>query len=238
MNYKTERLSEKIEICVSEEHRFGTDAFLLADFSAPKKGALCCDLGTGCGIIPLLFCRNFSPKEVYGVDIQPQAIDQFEQSVALSELSIKVTPILSDLKELHDMPFGQFDLVCCNPPYKISGNGILSSSEADILARHETSCTIDDIAAAASRLLQYNGRLCVCQRPERLYDVMEAMRRHKLEPKRVRLVCKDSKSAPWLVLIEGNKSAKPFLKIEPSLFVYENGEYTDEMKAVYRGAIK
>lgn len=74
-------------------------------------------------------------------------------------------------------------LVTCNPPYKKAEHGILSSSDSDIIARHETMCSIDDVCAAAAKLLQFGGRLCICQRPERLLDVLEAMRRHKIEPK-------------------------------------------------------
>lgn len=233
INY--ENLSEKIKVCVSENHRFGTDAILLANFSAPKSNSLCCDLGTGCGIIPLVFCRNFNPKTIYGVDIQEQAIGQFKLSLENSQITQEIIPVLGDLKSLKDMPFGSFDLVTCNPPYKAEGRGILSETKAEQLARHELSCTIEDVCAAAKRLLQFNGRLCVCQRPERLCDVMEAMRAHSIEPKRLRFVAKDKASAPWLFLLEGNKCAKPFLKVMPTLCLYENGKYTKEMQEIYSG---
>lgn len=34
--------------------RFGTDAVLLADFAAAKRGERVCDMGTGTGVLPLL----------------------------------------------------------------------------------------------------------------------------------------------------------------------------------------
>ena len=52
--FSFELLDNNIEICVSKEHKFGTDAFLLADFAKPRHKDKVCDLGTGCGIIPML----------------------------------------------------------------------------------------------------------------------------------------------------------------------------------------
>ena len=80
-SYRMEPLSETLQVCVSPEHGFGTDAFLLTDFSRYRRKDLVCDLGTGCGIIPMIMQRQDPPKQVYGVDIQPQAIEQFQQSV-------------------------------------------------------------------------------------------------------------------------------------------------------------
>ena len=126
------------------------------------------------------------------------------------------------------LPAGQFDLVTCNPPYKAANSGIQSADAQRQTARHETAGDIRDICAAASRLLQYHGRFCLCCRPERLADVICAMRENRIEPKRLRMVSKTPESAPWLFLLEGRKSAKPFMQIEPALFVRAGGDMTAE----------
>ena len=60
------------------------------------------------------------------------------------------------------------------------------------------------------------------------------MRRHKLEPKKIRLVYSTIDKEPTLVLIKGVKNAKPFLKLEKPLIVYNtDGEYTDEIFKIY-----
>ena len=58
---------------------------------------------------------------------------------------------------------------------------------------------------AAARLLRPSGRLCLCQRPERLCSVMEACRQGNLEPKRLRLVQQRVEKAPKLFLLEARK---------------------------------
>ena len=231
-DFTVEKLHDGIEIVISTEHRFGTDAFLLADFAAPRHKDTVCDLCTGSGIIALLMYQNFKPKHIDAVEIQQKAHDQLLLSVERSRIS-DITPILGDLKEYAaDRPL---DVITCNPPYKISGTGAKNETEAVSIARHEMLCTIDDVCACAKRNLRYGGRLCVCNRPERLCDIMVAMRQNGIEPKRVRFVSKTPSTAPWLVLVDGRKGGNSFLTVEPQLYTQnENGEFSDELKRIYR----
>ncbi len=240
-NYRFESLSATIQVCVSQEHRFGTDAFLLADFAAPRHKDIVCDLGTGCGIIPLIMMKSSKPKRVVGVELQPQAVEQFCLSIRQSDLGDTVSALQADIRRIGqgEIPdalseAGNFDVVTCNPPYKASGSGILSDTQADRIARHETLCTINDVCAAAKQLLKFGGKLCVCQRPERLCDVVTAMRQNGIEPKRLRFVAKTPTDAPWLFLIEGKKGSKPFLRVEPSLIIQGEDGFSDELLSIYQ----
>lgn len=227
-----EKLHDGIEIVISTEHRFGTDAFLLADFAAPKHKDLVCDLCAGSGIIALLMYQNFKPKHIDAVEIQQKAHDQLCLTLQRSGIDC-ITPVLGDLKQYR--PEKELDLITCNPPYKISGTGAKNETEAVTIARHETMCTIDDVCAAAKRSLKYGGRLCICNRPQRLCDIMVAMRANGIEPKRVRFVSKTPETAPWLVLVDGRKGGNSFLKVEPQLYTMNpDGSFTDEMKRIYR----
>ena len=115
---RLEKLTDKIFVCASSEHRFGTDAFLLAHFSKYRQKDKVCDLGTGCGIIPLIMQKKLPPEIIYAVDIQENAIEQLKTGIEKSEVR-KIVPICADLKELWgNAPIGKLDLVTCNPPYK------------------------------------------------------------------------------------------------------------------------
>ena len=224
-----EELKSGLYVCRSEIHSFGTDAFLLTGFCRYRAKDTVCDLGTGCGIIPLLMQRAGAPKQVYAVDIQPDAIEQLREGLAACDPSPAITPICADLRVLwDDAPLHSLDLVTCNPPYKAPDSGILSADPQKQIARHETACSFSDICAAAAKLLRYHGRFCVCCRPERLTDFMCAMRENGIEPKRLRLVCKTPQDAPWLFLLEGMLGAKPFMQIEPTLFMRSGAGMTSE----------
>ena len=233
MEYKFEKLTEKITVCASSDHRFGTDAFLLADFSGYRRKDIACDLGTGCGIIPLIMQKKQPPAVTYAVDIQEGAIEQLRLGLERSETE-GIIPVCADLRELWDgAPLDRCDLVTCNPPYKAVNAGFESVIDAQKIARHEIMCNIDDVCRAAERLLKFGGRLCVCNRPERLADVISAMKNHNIEPKRLRFVSKNPDEAPWLFLIEGKKGSKSFMKVEKQLYIRSGGGFSDELRRIY-----
>ncbi|MBE6898256.1 MAG: methyltransferase domain-containing protein [Ruminococcaceae bacterium] len=238
-NFSYELINGKLKICTSNEHKFGTDAFLLSDFAQVKRKDRCVDLGTGCGIIPLLWFREpeDAPQVAYGVDIQPQAIQQMKLTVEACNLQERLIPVEGDLKDLSpQLPADSFTLVTCNPPYKATNTGILNEADAHTIARHEILCNINDVCRAAARLLKFGGRLCICQRPERLLDTLEAMRNNKIEPKRLRFVQKKGDTAPWLFLVEGKKGSAPYMKVEAPFLIQakDSDENSDELRRVYR----
>jgi tRNA1Val (adenine37-N6)-methyltransferase len=83
-------------------------------------------------------------------------------------------------------------------------------------------------------MLRHHGRLCVIYLPERLAEVMDAMRQHCLEPKRLCFVHSNASSEAKMVLIEAVKEGKIGLKVERPLCLYdEDGNYTDEVRQIY-----
>lgn len=237
---KIEPLGSGVWVIVSKNHSFGTDTVLLANYSQPGKKDKTCELGTGCGAIPLIWCRNGAPASVTAVDIQSEACSLLRRSAELNGLEQKITVLESDLCDLKGkVELSSYDLVVCNPPYKAAGTGIVNPEQTHRIARHEALCTMDDIARVASQLLNFSGKLCMCQRPERLSDMICSMRKYKIEPKRLRFVQQRISKAPKLFLIEGRRGGNPGgLKVEPTLFIEnEDGSLTDEMIRIY-GAYK
>ena len=154
------------------------------------------------------------------------------RSLELNETD-KITVMNRDLKLLDDLQAGSFDVVTMNPPYKIQNGGIKNEEDFATIARHETMCNMDYIAKSAARLLRFVGKLCICQRPERVFDVMYAMITNVIEPKNLRFVSKKGDSQPWLVLIEGKRGAKNGLKVLGNLVAYnDDGTLTGEMLSI------
>ncbi len=235
-NIHLEPLGNGVKVYVSDSYHFSTDTILLADFSKPSGSKKCVDLGTGCGTIPLLWCRQNKSLDITAVEIQPDACTLAQKSVDYNGLNDNIKILNSDLKALRGrLKFGYFDTVVCNPPYKIGGGGITNPDSAKQIARHETECTLDDICESASRLLQFGGRFFICQRPERLADVTESMRKYDLEPKTLRLVQQRISKAPKLFLLEGRRGGRRgFLNIMPTLFIEdESGQFSREMTEIY-----
>lgn len=237
---RMEPLGSGVEIYVTDAHHFSTDTILLAHFSSPKNGERIVELGTGCGTIPLLLIRDHTPQEIAAVDIQPEAIDLLQKSImhnldnGIGRADL-IHPVLGDIKSVSELfAAGESDLVICNPPYKLSGSGLTNPDSAKRIANHETECTLDDICEAAKWLLRFGGRFVMCQRPERLTDVLGAMRAHDLEPKRLRMVQGRADKAPKLFLCEAKRGAKPgYMDVLPALIIEDENGFTKEMREIY-----
>ena len=84
--------------------RFGVDAVLLSDFANVKKKHRVLDLCTGTGIVPFLIHGKYSPKEVWGVEIQEEMVEMANILNEVSYLSRQLTAeyrkdIYEDLSE-------------------------------------------------------------------------------------------------------------------------------------------
>ena len=223
-----------IKIYVSDDHRFGTDAFLLAGYAGVRPSHKVCDLCTGCGIIPLIMCRKNPPREIYGIEIMEEAVELFKKSVEENELSQRVRPVCCDLKAPTDIPKEYFDIVTVNPPYWKKGSGEERLSETQAAARHEILCDINDVVNTAAKLLKYGGSLKMCQIPLRLADVICSMRENGIEPKSITPVVNRIGEKPWLFLISGKKGGKSGMEITPEFAVYgDDGKYTEQMQKIY-----
>lgn len=233
---RLEPLGKGIYVIVSNEHTFNTDTVLLANFSYPKKNEKVIEFGSGCGAIPLIWAVKGTAFNVVGVEIQKSACDMFERSISYNNLDHCITSINSDLKELEGKLEAEgYNLIVCNPPYKPIANGILNENSDKCIARHEQQCNILDITKAASKLLKFGGRLCMCNRIERLIDAICAMKKSNIEPKKIRFVQQRTSKPPKLFLIEGKKGGKSGLLAIPTLLIEDEvGEYSKEMKIIYK----
>ena len=215
--------------------RPSTDTFLLSSLPRLKPGLRVCDLGCGTGLLGLLLLQRQPGLTVTGIDIQPAAIRLAEKAAAENGLTDCLSFQAADLRNAKVLfPTGSFDLAVCNPPYYPCTNGALSGVDARRTARAEAECTLEDICRAAACLLRWGGGFCLVHKPERLTDLLCALRGNGLEPKRLRFVCKTAGSAPSLVLAEARRGGRPGLAIEePLILQAPDGAPTPEVDVIY-----
>ncbi len=215
---------------------FGIDSILLSDFSKKiKENAKVLDLGTGTGIIATLLCGKTKLKEIIGIEIQKEVYEMAKKSIKLNKLENKFKIINEDILNLKKIfEKNSFDVIVTNPPYKKKGTGIKNEEKKKIISRHETTATLEDFIKVSQELLKDKGEFYMVHRPERLVDILTAMRSYKIEPKIIKFVYSNKNSESKLILIKGIKNAKPFLKIEKNLYIYDDdGNYTDEINKIY-----
>lgn len=215
---------------------FGMDSILLTDFAKNiKDKANVIDLGTGTGIISILLCGKTKLSKIYGIEIQKDVADMADRSRKLNNLEERFIVINDNIKNINDIFSNvNIDVVITNPPYKKKNTGIINEEGHKLISRHEITADLEDFIRIASLLLKQNGEFYMVHRPERLVDIIELLRKYKLEPKIIRFVYPKITKSPNLILIKSVKNAKSFLKVEKPLVIYnENGVYTDEVLEIY-----
>ena len=215
---------------------FGIDAILLAHFAKVKgTNQKILDIGTGTGIIPIVMHANYQKGEYIGIDIQADMVEMANRSVRLNAIEEDVKMLHMDIKAYKEhFDTCAFDIITCNPPYMKGEAGLKNDHPSKMVARHEIACTLQGIIEASSYLLKYNGKLCMVHRPHRLVEMMTYMKQYKLEPKRLRFIHSKVDKEPTMILIEAVKNAKPELRVQPPLIIYnKDGSYTDEIYEIY-----
>ena len=231
LSYGTLRLIQR-----TDGFRFGTDSVLLSDFASLRPRQRVIDLGTGTGVIAILMASREETAAFTAIELQPEIADMAARSVRLNGLEGRIDVKNMDMREAAaHLGYEQYHLAVCNPPYGKAGGAIENPDEHRRLSRHEETCTPDDLAKAAFELLHPGGYLAVVYPAPRALEMMEAMDRRALAPKRVRTVHSRADKAPKLILIEAVKRGGAQLHwLPPLVLENDDGTSTDEWKRIYR----
>lgn len=219
----------------TEAFRFGMDAVLLADFVRLRPRERVADMGTGTGILALLLSQKEESCSFEAFEIQEYIAKMAARSVLLNGLEDRIRVHSADMRNAWKIVGReQLHAVVCNPPYGKKGSTLISGTQIVSLARHEEDCTIENVCASCSAVLRNHGRLYIVFPAQRMLELMDALRKARLEPKVIRMVCAHVDKPPYLIMVEAMKNAKPNLLWLPPLVVYnQDGSETEETKRIY-----
>jgi tRNA1Val (adenine37-N6)-methyltransferase len=204
-------------------YRFSVDAILLSQFISLRKGEKAIDLGTGCGIVPLLLAKATKAHSFVGIEIQRELAELARRNVALNRLDEHITILHRDFKTLKGVfSPGAFDVVFSNPPYRKRLAGRVNPIPEKAIARHEIKGTLDDLIKMAAYLLPAKGRCYLIYSASRAVDLLFTLRRCNLEPKRLRFVHPKKKEDAKFMLVESVKASGTELKIMEPLVISES----------------
>jgi tRNA1Val (adenine37-N6)-methyltransferase len=215
-------------------YRFSIDAAILAWHVPLKPEQIAVDLGTGCGIIPLILSLQTPSARIYGIEIQKELAELASENVKINGMEEVISIIHGDMKDFRNLLTpGTIDVVFTNPPYRKLRSGRLNPETEKAVARHEIEISLSDLISVAEALLKPSGRFVAIYPAERTVDLLVQMRAFNLEAKRLRWVHSRQDSEAKLSIVEGMKQASPGLKIEAPLILYdEAGEYTEEARKI------
>ncbi len=217
-------------------YRYAIDAVILAHAAALKPGARACDIGTGCGIIPLVMAyRDPAIKEIIGIEIQPRLAGIAGSNVLRNRMESRIRIICHDAKNLTpEDTKGKFDRIVCNPPHQPQNAARVNPAMEKALARHEIALTLEDLLSAAGRLLVPDGGLMMIYPASRIADVLYRMRERGIAPKALRFVHTAMGKDAKRVIVEGVLGGGPGTTVTSPLFLTDDkGRNTPELDAMF-----
>jgi len=207
-------------------YRFSVDAPLLARFISLRDPSRILDLGTGCGVLPLLLARRFPLSRFYAIEISPELTDLARRNILINNAADRIFLLRGDIRRLsHFLRPGTFDAVIANPPYRPLSTGRINPDPQKAMARHEIGLTLTDLLKAAAHALKVRGRWFVIYPAWRQVSLLTLCRQYRLEPKRLQPVHSfPEKEAEW-VLLEAVYGGKEELHCLPPFVLYPDGEH-------------
>lgn len=218
-----------------EGYRYSIEPFLLANFVRLNPGLRVLDIGTGCGIIPLLMATREPQARITAVEIQDPLYQLALRNVSVNGLSTTIQVIHNDfIKEAESRPDSSFDLIVSNPPYRKKNTGRVNPNPQKATARHELSLNLGDLIRHSASLLASGGRIAFAYPPNRLPETLAECFRHGLSPARLRFVHGYQGAEARIFLLEALKGRHIDCVVESPLCVYNGGNtYTLEMEGIY-----
>lgn len=217
--------------------KFGTDALLLAGYVSGKY-KMGVELGSGTGIITMLLLTREKLSSALCLEVQEEFARLTERNAELNSLTSRMQVLCADVREHKGDTV--YDLVYTNPPYMKTTTGKASSMDKKNVARHEVRGGIGDFLESAKRLLKFGGAFYAVYRPDRLTDLVCAMREAEIEPKRMTFVHANTEKEPSMVLVEGKRGGKSGLILTAPLIIYKdksNLEYSDDMNYIMENGV-
>lgn len=215
-------------------HKYGfrvsTEACLFGAYVSryiPARHVL--DIGTGTGLLSLMYAQNNGTAHIQAVEIDAAAATEAKANFAAAATSSRFNPIF-----LHHQDVGlwqktttdTFDLIITNPPFFKSH--LLGQDHYQNSAKHQSHLSLDTLAKLCSQLLKPEGQIAI------LLPVQE---QNYFKQK-----IAEFGYSPYKVLNVYNRPANPqFRKIvvykkantseEHNLIIYnEDNTYTEEFK--------
>ena len=212
-------------------YRYSLEPFLLADFARVFPGQEILDIGTGCGIIPLLMIHREPEIKVTGIEIQNSSANCAEENISNNEKEIKI--FRGDFLKW-EWASKQFDLIVSNPPYRKINSGRTNPDEGKAISRHELKLSLSTMLNKAKPILKRGGHITLAYPPIRLQETLRELEVRELYPSRARFIHGYKSTEAKIFLVDAIKEKKSDLIVDSPLCVYnKDGSYSKEMQEIY-----
>jgi len=213
-------------------YRYNSDTLFLWNFISnfnPKGNLL--DVGCGCGILGLLFKRDFPNLSVTMLDFQEINCEISAKNCSQNAQDCDI--ICSDFLE-----FGsnlRFDFIVSNPPFY--HDGVQKSENRHInLSRYAENLKFRDFVNHANSIIMPKGNLAFCYESAEISEVLSVLKEFKFGVKFIQFVRSKAQKNAKLMLVFAQKNSKSKCEILPDIVAYEGENYSQNAREIFKKA--
>lgn len=211
-------------------YRFSMDSVILAAHVCAENKKILLDIGTGCGIIPLMLATKYPDLDIIGIEIQKELFWFACQNILDNGLANRIHIINKDINNLRLNALAEpADIIVSNPPYKKKKSGRLNPDSQKAIARHEIHLDINQVFKCSKHLLKEKGVLYLIFPADRIKDLQAAMIRNQFGAKFMRFVHIRKDLPPKRLVLCAVKNDHPPCTIKPALYIYsDKNQYSND----------
>lgn len=209
-------------------YRYNSDTIFLYDFISKNKlfGDVL-DLGCGCGILGFLLKKKFENLNLTSLDLQQINCEITSFNAKINHLEVQI--ICEDFFKFKN---NKFDFIVSNPPFyhdgaKKSQNLHLSQS------RYSSFLNLKDLINGVNSIIEPRGTFYFCYDSKRISEVINTLAIFKFNITKLRFIHTKSDRLSKIFLIEAKKSSKSACEILPPLIIFDNAQYSLEVKKIF-----
>jgi len=197
------------DLCVLQPargFRFSLDSVILARRAARQNALKILDIGTGCGIIPMLIWKLNPKAEIIGIEVQKEIYCIAKKNISKNSMTDRIKILNIDARKVTPADTkGQFDLVLSNPPYTPMGKGRINPIAQQAIARHEIMLNLKELLDAARRMLIIGGKFMAIYPTYRSDELTREMQNAGFRVQHIEKIHTKPGAEPKRVIVTGSK---------------------------------
>jgi len=208
---------------------YNSDTLFLYDFITNfpvKKNVL--EVGGGCGVLGLLIARDFRINLTV-IEIQKVMAEFIEKNAKINSIDLT---LINDNFLTHNFD-KRFDYVISNPPFYNSTKK--SDNEIKQIARYDENLPMKEFFEKVNAVLTEQGEFIFCYEASRFDDVVKMLPK-PFKITDVKFVYPKKGKLANLVMIRAKRHAKSMVKFHTPIFNFDEKEFSEEAKKVYKKA--
>ena len=215
--------------------KVGTDAVLLGAWANVKPTDWVLDIGTGCGVLPLMLAQKGIAK-AHAVDLDEASALEAAENFQASQWNRQLFAFHADIRKFTMQC--AYDLIISNPPFFI--NSYKCDADRRNQARHtDTSLTFSDLIASVRRLLKPDGRFVLVLPERESHDFIPLAEQANLYLYRKENIIPIEGKDPNRVNLEFHYGKPKTVSVSDLIIRHEDGtfskEYLESVREYYLG---